>query len=434
MARVALKSPSILGTLVDASGNARVGASATIQKRSDASVVTVYQAETGGATWTNPGQVISGADGTFPGWVDEQGLQAVITGGGITGSITVPFEAKSGIPPSASAAVTPDQGNIIAEEGFMPTRLFNASGQLDAKLTRNSVSSVTVDAGSAWIDQDGVYGTGKLYVSWPTTTLSGIPVAGDANGRLDQIAIQLTGGYGTTASVTRLQGTGGQASAVTLDNRLGAASVPNATLLVHDLRITTAGLGAVYNTDMRDRRSWATREMWVDLTTATTFVITGLDSTYEKGWELDLNGAYTNAVAGGHGYLQVNGINRTGARAVRHGGYNNAGVITHEMSGAVFVGDTGLYITTSDFGSFAAAVLANVHIAGPQIVVTGTGRRMTSLSNFDFSSQGGTAGGYGAAAYHIFSWLDLGANENVNSFTLNMDARQFSGRLRIRKL
>jgi hypothetical protein len=246
MARVALASPGALGTQVDGSGNARVGMSATIQKRSDSSNVTVYTTESGGTTLANPGAVITDANGNFPGWVDEQSLQAVL---GAPASRTVPFEAKNGTPVSASAStVTPDQAWNMVQEGVMSP----ADG---GPLVRNSSSSVTIPGGQAWIDTDAVpgFGTGKVLVQWASTTLSGIP-AGDANGRLDQVVVQMVGGFGTLGQVQRVQGTAGQASAVTLANRLGAAALPSAALRLYDLVVTTTGMAT---TGYRDRRPWA---------------------------------------------------------------------------------------------------------------------------------------------------------------------------------
>lgn len=60
-------------------GDVVVGASVTVRKRSDNSLATVYQAETGGTTVPNP--LATDANGRVDGWVDRGAYVANITGG-----------------------------------------------------------------------------------------------------------------------------------------------------------------------------------------------------------------------------------------------------------------------------------------------------------------------------------------------------------------
>lgn len=137
-------------------------------------------------------------------------------------------------------------GKAVPQEGI--------SSITDGALSINSTTSVRVAAGSAWIDGDNVVGAGRYFVSWPQTDIN-IPLAADANDRLDLIIVRLQGKHGVTPTVERVAGTAGQASQVTLDNRLGAVALPNAALHVAD--VVSDNVNGVTTTSVRDKRPWA---------------------------------------------------------------------------------------------------------------------------------------------------------------------------------
>lgn len=117
----------------------------------------------------------------------------------------------------------------------------------DGALSVASASSVTIAGGSAWVPSDaGLY----RFVTWPTTTLSGIAAA-SANYRLDQVvvsdggALSLLAGSGTFAAAS---------DAAALDARTSAASLAANQLRLFDIAVGTSGVTAAR---VRDRRPWA---------------------------------------------------------------------------------------------------------------------------------------------------------------------------------
>lgn len=83
-------------TILDATGIPRVGASAHVKQRPTGNTITVYSTETGAGTLANPGAVITGADGRFPGYVARNSLLATVSGGGLPAPVDIEFEANPG--------------------------------------------------------------------------------------------------------------------------------------------------------------------------------------------------------------------------------------------------------------------------------------------------------------------------------------------------
>lgn len=69
-------------TIDPATGNAVSGASVTVRKRSDNSLATLYQAETGATTVANPAS--TDANGRMVVWADRNAYKCDISGGGLT--------------------------------------------------------------------------------------------------------------------------------------------------------------------------------------------------------------------------------------------------------------------------------------------------------------------------------------------------------------
>jgi hypothetical protein len=115
----------------------------------------------------------------------------------------------------------------------------------DCALTVNSITQVTIAAGTCYVSTGG--STSPVVRTTPTSTvLSGIPAASAGNFRLDQVVIN------TAGVISRLAGTEG--AAVTLANRTGAAAIPSGSILLHDMLVPNAG---VTTGNCRDRRPWA---------------------------------------------------------------------------------------------------------------------------------------------------------------------------------
>jgi hypothetical protein len=85
-------------TVIDLAGNAVSAAQATVKIRSTGANATIYQAETGATTISNPS--VADSAGRVPGWVDRGAYYADITGTGITG-YRVDFDAG----PAGDAAI-----------------------------------------------------------------------------------------------------------------------------------------------------------------------------------------------------------------------------------------------------------------------------------------------------------------------------------------
>lgn len=76
--------------VLDSAGAPVSGASCTVRKRADASLATVYAAETGGTTVSNP--LATDAVGRVSGWLDRGAYNLILTGSGFTG-FTEPYDS-----------------------------------------------------------------------------------------------------------------------------------------------------------------------------------------------------------------------------------------------------------------------------------------------------------------------------------------------------
>jgi hypothetical protein len=94
------------------------GASVQVNVRSTGSPATVYAAETGGTTVSNP--LVTDANGRVNGWVDEESYVLAISGSGIT-SYNQPYEAVRG-----SLAIAVDGARVVTNT-LPGDRIVNAS-------------------------------------------------------------------------------------------------------------------------------------------------------------------------------------------------------------------------------------------------------------------------------------------------------------------
>src|SRR5213075_3344760 len=99
-ALMAGRAPIYIEVKNDSTGAPVVGATATVKKRSDGLNATLYSAEVGGTTITNP--LTTDARGRALGWADPDLFNVLVAGTGVT-SYTVPYDAEAQI---ADGAVT----------------------------------------------------------------------------------------------------------------------------------------------------------------------------------------------------------------------------------------------------------------------------------------------------------------------------------------
>jgi hypothetical protein len=120
-------------TVIDTNGSVVSGASVTVRKRSDSSLATLYQAETGATTIANP--VSTDSFGRVVAWVDRGAYNAVISGTSIT-TYTQPFDG------AAAADRTLD--TLWAPAGVVPT--VQTGGTLPASPTDGDEVYYVADA------------------------------------------------------------------------------------------------------------------------------------------------------------------------------------------------------------------------------------------------------------------------------------------------
>lgn len=141
-----------------------------------------------------------------------------------------------------------------------PGQAFQEGVLFGGVVTRIDPTTVRVSAGAAWIDGDSIagFGSGRYFVTWPQTDITGIPAEAGADQRLDQFIVQLTGSaFAGTCSVLRLPGGSQAGGGVTISNRLGATAVPNGAMRLSDLIIDVGGVPVLTMSNSRDRRPWA---------------------------------------------------------------------------------------------------------------------------------------------------------------------------------
>lgn len=130
----------------------------------------------------------------------------------------------------------------------------------DLKVTPGSGLTLNYAAGTAWVtDDSGLLASGALI---PVTVgAATVTVSANASGnpRIDQVILTMTGH--STGTVSLLQGTA--TGGATLDNRTGAAALPNDAVRVADILMPNGFAGPfVQTTHIRDRRPWARGTNW----------------------------------------------------------------------------------------------------------------------------------------------------------------------------
>jgi hypothetical protein len=201
------------------------------------------------------------------------------------------------------------------QEGVAP---FGGGAGGDLKVTQRSAGgagqAVDVAAGEALILGDDTTRQGIYHQTADAVETVALPAASAAQPRFDQLIIHvydssITGGSDTPLFEV-LQGTA--QAGVTIDNRLGAAALPNnAIRLAEWVTPASAGAYTLLSTAIRDRRPWARGAQWstvytagANLTTTTTVLIridaTNLQPRIESSGvplEISLNASGYHSVA-----------------------------------------------------------------------------------------------------------------------------------------
>lgn len=123
--------------------------------------------------------------------------------------------------------------------------------------------SVDIAAGDAWVQGDAVARQGLYHVVNDATFNLAVPANAIANPRLDQVVLKVNdtihGGVGDNATLEIVQGTA--TGGATLDNRTGAAALPNTAMRIADI-LTPASASSIVDAAIRDRRQWAHGARW----------------------------------------------------------------------------------------------------------------------------------------------------------------------------
>lgn len=193
-------------------------------------------------------------------------------------------------------------------------------------------------AGTAWVrDDSGVLATGALLPVTVAGSTVTVPANASGNPRLDQIILTVNG-YGT-GTVSVLQGTPN--AATTIDNRTGAAALPNDAIRLADA-LTTNGFAGPYvnHTSLRNRMAWAHPiKRVLSAAGAYDIIVDGLNDQYMT---MEFN---VLAAAFGDFRLQPNGDT-----AVRYYQMFDGGTLATtpasaaELQGAVALNNNGIYL------------------------------------------------------------------------------------------
>lgn len=133
-------------------------------------------------------------------------------------------------------------------------------GGTDYKVSAGGASlQWSVAAGMAWVRGDDTTRQG-LYPQVNDAAVTGLVAAGHATlPRLDQVILQIAdssvSGVSDTPTLSTLAGTA--TAGATLDNRNGAAALPNSALRIADILVPATHSGVLTSGMFRDRRSWA---------------------------------------------------------------------------------------------------------------------------------------------------------------------------------
>lgn len=130
----------------------------------------------------------------------------------------------------------------------------------DFKVTPGGASlQWSVAAGDAWVQGDDTTRQG-LYHQVNDAAVTGLVAAGHATlPRIDQVILRIfdssVTGVSDTPTLSTLAGTA--TAGATLDNRTGAAALPNSAIRLADILVPAAASGVISAANIRDRRPWA---------------------------------------------------------------------------------------------------------------------------------------------------------------------------------
>jgi len=148
------------------------------------------------------------------------------------------------------------------QEGVVPYSLSAVPFKVSQ---RAAGANMTVDiaGGDAWVMGDSLARQGLYHVVNDATFNLAVPANASGNPRLDQVVLKVNdtmhGGVGDTASLEIVQGTA--TGGATLDNRSGAAGLPNTAMRCADI-LVPASASSIVDANIRDRRQWALGARW----------------------------------------------------------------------------------------------------------------------------------------------------------------------------
>ena len=170
-------------------------------------------------------------------------------------------------------------------------------GATDYKVTPGGASlQWSVAAGAAWVRGDDTTRQG-LYSQVNDAAVTGLVASGHATlPRIDQVVLRVfdssVTGVSDTPTLATLAGTA--TAGATLDNRNGAAALPNSAIRLADILVPALQSGVISAANIRDRRPWARGYNYSaqgsgggNYTTTSTSLVTlasgGYDGRFEKG-------------------------------------------------------------------------------------------------------------------------------------------------------
>jgi len=182
-------------------------------------------------------------------------------------------------------------------------------GATDLKVVQRGAGanqSVDVGAGFAWVQIDTGTRNGMGHVTNDATANVTVTASDATNPRIDQIILRwndtsIPTGSGNVPTLAVLTGTA--TSGATLDNRTGAAALPNDCLRLADILVPATST-SVTTANIRDRRPWARGAFFSQSTTVTGTVFgTGGTDTGVLNVRIECSGAP----------LEVTGVGQAGS-------------------------------------------------------------------------------------------------------------------------
>jgi hypothetical protein len=182
--------------------------------------------------------------------------------------------------------------------------------------------SVDIAAGFAWVQIDTGTNNGLAHVTSDAVANVAVTASNGTNPRIDQLILRyndtaIPTGSGNTPTLEILTGTA--TSGATLNNRTGAAALPNDCLRLADILVPATSTSVV-NTNIRDRRLWArgaaifvrgnlAGSHTTTSTSAAQLAAGGYDMRLETGGnpvDIDFDADVTHSVTNGTVELQLN--------------------------------------------------------------------------------------------------------------------------------